>query len=829
MVNKGFGFFSILLVLLIGVTSFGLAFSGAGTGTLANPFNITNCTQLEEIDDDNDANYSLINDINFSSAGCEEHVQGNGWLPLGKMGGAFVGTFFGNNHVIYNLYIRNTVDNPAGLFGNASLDSDNYGKFYDIGLENVNITANQSVGGLVGYGRWVIINNSYVTGEISGNLNVGGLLGSGDSSAITYSYSDVVVSGGDYTGGLVGDGNGIEINNSFAMGDVVGSSYSGGLIGSATNSIIYDSYAIGDVNGTSMVGGLSGSVCCGSDPGRVSRSYATGDILGTSNWVGGLIGDGSDGIIDLSYAIGKVRGVTNVGGLIGEGQNLTLRNSYSTGNVTGSSYVGGLIGYLWNSGANRGLVNFTYSAGNVTGTTNVGGLIGNLTLSDINYSYYDTNASGKSDTGRGTPQTTVDMSNFALYLGNWNITTVNIGETDSSNIWNFNATNIYPFLSWEDIISPVVHLVAPLNNSVSVYAEVNHSFNVTDVSDLVSCTMYWDDFSVSNSVAFDPILPDGETLELVSLTSTDGIVNWTVNCTDLAGNVGPSEVWSYLVATVPQITSVSSGNPSTTTATISWTTNESSNASVRYGTSSTNLATRVDDTGFGTSQSISLTGLAANTLYYYNVTSCDSSGNCNTSGPRSFTTDAVSTGSTGGGGGGGGGEETSLWLLTYPTLGAAEFDAGYSRELANKNRVGFVVGSETHHVGVVGIGAGSATINVSSVPQIKTLNVGDEWKVELTGDSYYDLLVKLNNVNATMANITIKSVSKTQENVVVNNTVVKSDLVSENSVEGLSMKIKIIVGVAVIIVILAIIAYFILRRQYVNKKLIKSIRYANSK
>ncbi|MEM2822454.1 MAG: fibronectin type III domain-containing protein, partial [Candidatus Pacearchaeota archaeon] len=52
--------------------------------------------------------------------------------------------------------------------------------------------------------------------------------------------------------------------------------------------------------------------------------------------------------------------------------------------------------------------------------------------------------------------------------------------------------------------------------------------------------------------------------------------------------------------------------------------------------------------------SITLNGLSASTLYYYNVTSCDIAGNCNTTGPFNFTTLAGGGGGGGGGAGGGG-------------------------------------------------------------------------------------------------------------------------------------------------------------------------------
>jgi hypothetical protein len=102
--------------------------------------------------------------------------------------------------------------------------------------------------------------------------------------------------------------------------------------------------------------------------------------------------------------------------------------------------------------------------------------------------------------------------------------------------------------------------------------------------------------------------------------------------------------------TRPKITNVSAVNQNDTSATITWNTDESSNTSVNYGTTlSLGTSSGVDD--LATFHSRALYGLSASTTYFYNVTSCDSAGNCNTTGnssqlPFNFTT--LPSGSTGG-------------------------------------------------------------------------------------------------------------------------------------------------------------------------------------
>jgi hypothetical protein len=71
---------------------------------------------------------------------------------------------------------------------------------------------------------------------------------------------------------------------------------------------------------------------------------------------------------------------------------------------------------------------------------------------------------------------------------------------------------------------------------------------------------------------------------------------------------------------------------------IIWNTSEISNGSVNYGDSFPLTNFIGESTLFDLFHDFNLTGLTVNTRYYYNVTSCDPSGNCNTSDVYSFLT-----------------------------------------------------------------------------------------------------------------------------------------------------------------------------------------------
>jgi hypothetical protein len=82
-------------------------------------------------------------------------------------------------------------------------------------------------------------------------------------------------------------------------------------------------------------------------------------------------------------------------------------------------------------------------------------------------------------------------------------------------------------------------------------------------------------------------------------------------------------------STPPVISNVAATG-SGTSATVTWTTDTSSTSRVDYGTSATSLTSNATG-ATGTSHSVTLTGLATNTRYYYRVTSVDAYGNSATS------------------------------------------------------------------------------------------------------------------------------------------------------------------------------------------------------
>ena len=210
------------------------------------------CTGYElEADLDFDQN----NDDTITGVDAAYWNGGSGWEPIGSDGSAserYNAVFEGNGHIISNLFINRTSTDEVGLFGATGTGSE----VRRVGLENVNVTGEEYVGGLAGsaYGYFRYV---YTTGSVAGQEDVGGLVGyydaSGKSIAASYSAASVTATG-DIAGGLVGEITDGDILASYASGAVRSADTTGGLVGDQQGGSITASYASGAVSSSDLGG-----------------------------------------------------------------------------------------------------------------------------------------------------------------------------------------------------------------------------------------------------------------------------------------------------------------------------------------------------------------------------------------------------------------------------------------------------------------------------------------------------------------------------------------------------------------------------------------------
>jgi RHS repeat-associated protein len=144
------------------------------------------------------------------------------------------------------------------------------------------------------------------------------------------------------------------------------------------------------------------------------------------------------------------------------------------------------------------------------------------------------------------------------------------------------------------------------------------------------------------STTLNPALVTAHLESLSGLTAGTGY-HYRVKSRDTAGNLAVSGDFTFTTepppdTTAPVISNVAAGGITTTSATITWATNENSDSQVEYGTTTAYGQSTALNPALVTARSQALSGLAVGTLYHYRVKSRDAAGNLAISGDFTFTT-----------------------------------------------------------------------------------------------------------------------------------------------------------------------------------------------
>ena len=272
-----------------------------GNGTEAEPFmlktaehlawfrdyvNVGKTSACAKIADD-------VEEIDMSTvchkADAEKQVAELSWTPIGNYSKQYQGTFDGNGKTIRNLFISST-SNEIGFFGHAA-DC----RIKNITFDNAKVKGNDncSTGILAGCAGSCVIENIKTTGNCS-------------------------VEGKYETGGIAGRANG-NISNC-------------------------ENHAI--VKGLHSVGGIVG-ICFDSEN-SITSCANYGEITGTEDFVGGIIGYFGEGSLQNSANYGDISGDARVGNLIGYANICNINNVLGIGNIT-ANYAdcnGLIVGYI---------------------------------------------------------------------------------------------------------------------------------------------------------------------------------------------------------------------------------------------------------------------------------------------------------------------------------------------------------------------------------------------------------------------------------------------------------------------------------------------------
>jgi len=301
-------------------TSNGEILFAGGFGTEADPYTITNWTQLQNINHVADGGYAfeLSNNID---------LQGIIWTPIGASDRMFNGNFNGQNNTISNLTIDVPSEGHQALFGYME-----NGTIKNLKLNDTSITAESYVAGLVGNINATTDANIRIENIEFNNLTI---------NAYADSNSDT------YAGGVVGR---IEVQDETSN--------------IALESIMINGLKIIQSGTGSYIGGITGMSQHyneDADAGQITlRKLAVRDAVidaKESEYVGGLVGRlrENSSLDDRNLFIGTVDGGYRVGGLVGRlSSNSVLNFGYVQADVTGHAYgvgygeVGLIAGYTSN-------------------------------------------------------------------------------------------------------------------------------------------------------------------------------------------------------------------------------------------------------------------------------------------------------------------------------------------------------------------------------------------------------------------------------------------------------------------------------------------------
>lgn len=284
----------LAMVLMPSVAS---AFSSFGAGTVDNPYRISSCAQLKEIDNNLSGYYVLITSLNCSASTFAHLAQTT----------AFSGTLDGQNNTI------------------SHLNTDSDGLFY------------QTSGA-------TIKNLKVSSGTAHGASFAGSFVARATNTTLTnlHSAMDVSTNAGGYAGGIAGVLYGTSsITASSYTGSVTNNGYAGGMAGvmqdsgtSVTDSFVGGDYNVNGVDVGAIVGGLLA--------GTVSRVYSNGIIRLNGHIAnGGLVGKNSGLLRDSFSATTFAGNMSQNGAVSGENTGGSYTNVFFDQTLSGTSSVCG--------------------------------------------------------------------------------------------------------------------------------------------------------------------------------------------------------------------------------------------------------------------------------------------------------------------------------------------------------------------------------------------------------------------------------------------------------------------------------------------------------
>jgi hypothetical protein len=291
-----------------------------------------------------------------------------------------------------------------------------------------------------------------------------------------------------------------------------------------------------------------------------------------------------------------------------------------------------------------------------------------------------------------------NVTNFQVYNNRFYIHNQSYLYVFTENGTNFSNTN---FSSWNNII-----ILNNSNQKVSWEGTISNKYNFTEFQ-------------------------KNFTLETNSIFSAEEEVPWVLNRTNTTGY---------------------------TTATINWTSQESANTSINYG-STESLGTTYGNISLTLFHIINLSGLSEGTVYYYNITMCDYDDNCNETGPYNFTTQTQSSGESSDPPPSGGGPPSYVGIDYFePDAEETENRLTWSN-VRERDSINFKYKTESHRIEIRRFFYDKSKIEIFSDPQEMIIYFDRIKRVDLDLDGEDDIIVEATKQTLSTFKISIKEIN----------------------------------------------------------------------
>tara|TARA_Y100000310_G_C20689977_1_gene821599 strand:+ start:2027 stop:3541 length:1515 start_codon:yes stop_codon:yes gene_type:complete len=376
---------------------------------------------------------------------------------------------------------------------------------------------------------------------------------------------------------------------------------------------------------------------------------------------------------------------------------------------------------------------------------------GNLSANDINFTNSTNLLTFRNKSGIMTNDTNNSAFSFNVTKGSPGVYNISVTLVNISG--NYRQINISLLIN--DTVAPNVTFLAGFRNFSNHSGTINFNMSIADNQgdndsalggrdgkgvSFVNFTIFRaENRSYFNQTNLTNVSGGYWNRSFDTTTYTDGLYNITVTVNDTNGNINTTNIYHVRFDnTAPEGTHTCTPNPANNGDVVTCSCSPSDGGSGVNG----------DQTSFTANPSTSANGDT--------VLTCTFEDNAGNEGSKDFTLTVQTPGGSGSGGGGSSGSSAFSYIKTIALDNKQLEDSGVINQMLKLGeRIRLRIGEGIHHVGIRELSTTSATVEISSDTVRVSLDVGEDAKVDVDHDKFYDVYVKLNSITNGNADLSI--------------------------------------------------------------------------